>query len=313
MSKKSLIIVAAVVIFGSIVTGGLYYSNNYKSGNKSTGNKGAIIQSHPTYTLNLISGKSYLAAKPEMMQFAIQDQNGKILKDFDTVHEKKLHLIVVRKDRSYFQHVHPTLDEKTGMFMIEPFTFPTDGEYRVYADFTPLGAQMDAMGIKLAATPYQDVKVGDLSKYTGQLLGSDKFTSDAGGLQTKLSLLDGGDGPSTGYISGVELPLAIDVNKDGAAFKNLETYLGALGHMVILGPNLEFVHAHPSTTDTANQTGLILFNALMPVAGQYKLYLQTQVGGQVNTTDYTVTINPKPQTSTTNNNQSMQRMNHKGH
>ena len=50
-------------------------------------------------------------------------------------HEKLLHLIIVSKDLSYFNHVHPEYKGK-GVFEIEN-EFPAGGEYRMVADFKP--------------------------------------------------------------------------------------------------------------------------------------------------------------------------------
>lgn len=295
-SQKALLIITALA-FG--VIGGLFIAYcEPKMDMSGMDNSNSVIQSHPTYSLNLMSGKSYLAAKPVSLHYEIQDQTGKVLKDFDVVHEKKMHLIIVRKDRTNFQHVHPTFDESNGMFKMDSFIFPTDGDYRVFADFTPSNAQKDPMGMKLPATPYQDVKAGDVSKYVPAPLSEDKFSSIVNGFDTNIFFAPGDDSPggmpNMDFYAGQDSTVAISINKDGQAYKNLQTYLGALGHMVVLGPNLEFIHAHAQTTDIANQSGLIIFTVNFPKEGRYKLYLQTQADGQVTTTDYSLTVKPNP-------------------
>lgn len=257
-------------------------------------------QSHPTYSLNLASGTDYPVSQTTQISFDIRDQSKSVLKDFDVVHEKQMHLIVVRKDRTNFQHVHPNFDESSGTFSLGGLTFPTDGDYRIFADFTPTNAQKDEMGRKHAATPYQDVRVGDLSKYTPQPLGSDRLTSSANDFETGFFITRDDDSPemlgATFYPAQNSL-ISIYVNKNGQVFNNLQPYLGALGHMVVLGPDLEFIHAHPSDQDIANQSGLVLFNVNFPYAGQYKLFLQFQTDNQVITTDYTVTVKDNPTTN----------------
>ena len=64
--------------------------------------------------------------------------NGKPIEDFDISHEKLLHLIIVSKDLSYFNHVHPEYKGK-GVFEIIN-EFPAGGEYRLAADFKPADA-----------------------------------------------------------------------------------------------------------------------------------------------------------------------------
>ena len=142
-------------------------------------------------------------------------------------------------------------------------------------------------------------------------LGDDKLTSSVNGFDTKLFLPEG-DNPGNSFVAGSTLNLAVSFNKNGQTYKNLQTYLGALGHMVVLGPNLEFIHAHATSEDVANQVGLVTFAVNFPSAGQYMLYLQTQANNQVNTTDYKVTVRPNP-SGTGSGNQSMPDMDHSGH
>lgn len=248
------------------------------------------IQSHPTYSLNLHSGKQYQTNQGAELMFDIRDQNKKLLKNFDTVHEKQMHLIVVRKDRTNFQHVHPSFDTKGGIFTITDFKFPTDGEYRVFADFTPTNAQRDFTGMKMPATPYQDVIVGNLNNYKPVALSQDKLTSSVGGLDTELVELqhDTANAMTPSYLTGSDTSITVSVKKNGQPFTALESYLGALGHMVVLGPNLEFIHAHPQGA-IKDQTGFVLFGVSFPEPGRYKIYLQTQTDGQVSTNDYAIT------------------------
>lgn len=301
MSKKLIFaIVVLIVVVGAIAV-------------KLTNRKTPVPQSHPTYSLNLMSGKTYGVNAPEMLHFNIQDQTGKVLKDFDTVHEKKLHLIVVRADRTNFQHVHPELDTNTGKFMLENFKFPTDGPYRVFADFTASSAQKDASGMKLAATPYQDVAVGSAGKYLPQTFAEDKLASSANGLETKIFFPPGDDsvvgGALVDYYAGQTNMVNVVINQNHQSYTKLQPYLGALGHMVVLGPNLEFIHAHPLASDFKNQNGLISFQVTPPIAGRYRLFLQTQASGQVNTTDYAITVQKMPGSSANSANPMM----HSGH
>lgn len=307
MSKKSLIIIAAIIGIVCTVIG-VIFLNSSKDADYSNNS----TQSQPTYSVNLMSGKRYETDKPSKLQYDIQDQDGEVLKDFDIINEKKMHLIVIRKDRTNFQHVHPTLDEASGTFMIEPFTFPTDGDYRVYADFTPSNAQKDEMGMKLAVTPSQDVQVGDISKYTPEALGEDKLVSSYNGFETSI-FFPPPDSPgeeNNNFYAGHDSNIAISVNKDGQLYKNLQTYLGALGHMVVLGPNLEFIHAHPQTVDVNTQGGVIVFKTKFPKVGQYKLYLQTQANNLINTTDFTLNVKSVPNTQ---DNMTSEEIDHNGH
>ncbi|PRC47129.1 heavy metal-binding domain-containing protein, partial [Mycobacterium sp. ITM-2017-0098] len=50
------------------------------------------------------------------LSFTIAGPSGTPLLDYATVHDKQLHLIIVRSDGQHFAHVHPILDQTTGIW-----------------------------------------------------------------------------------------------------------------------------------------------------------------------------------------------------
>jgi len=54
-------------------------------------------------------------------------------------HGEDLHVIVVRRDLTGFQHVHPQLG-RAGIWTV-PLSLARGGVYRVFADFTPVGRE----------------------------------------------------------------------------------------------------------------------------------------------------------------------------
>jgi hypothetical protein len=66
------------------------------------------------------------------LRFAINDARGPV-RDFEVTHEKRMHLIVVRRDGRGFQHLHPTLGAD-GTWSA-PITLRDAGAYRVFAGF----------------------------------------------------------------------------------------------------------------------------------------------------------------------------------
>ncbi len=61
-------------------------------------------------------------------------RGGKTVRAFDLEHTKRMHLIVVRRDLTGFQHLHPTM-AADGTWSV-PVTLPDAGAYRVFADFS---------------------------------------------------------------------------------------------------------------------------------------------------------------------------------
>ncbi|MHB8710142.1 MAG: hypothetical protein ACYC6X_01155 [Minisyncoccota bacterium] len=243
------------------------------------------IQSHRSYCLKAdSSGKTYGVNSPNEYSFSIVDDQGKTLKDFSITHTKMMHVIVARKDLAYFQHVHPEFDASTGIFTFKDLTFSADGEYRIFADFAATGSQMDAMSMPLTTTLSEDVPVGNLANYKPQAIGTEEKTKTFDGLQVTLNT----HGTPT---SGAESMLMFSLSQNGKPVTDLESYLGALGHAVVLREgNLDFIHAHPSEDVNAKQTGNVDFMVDFPEAGKYKVFTQFQRAGKVITTDFVVTV-----------------------
>src|SRR5438876_4690589 len=61
--------------------------------------------------------------QPVKLDLMIHDAAGKMVMQFDTIHEKKVHLIIVRDALDFFGHVHPEIDAMGGLKTT--FTFPT--------------------------------------------------------------------------------------------------------------------------------------------------------------------------------------------
>jgi hypothetical protein len=71
---------------------------------------------------------------PFALAFRIVDGRGQTVRDFDVEHTKRMHLIVVRRDLTGFQHLHPS-ENADGTWSL-PVTLPEAGTYRVFADFS---------------------------------------------------------------------------------------------------------------------------------------------------------------------------------
>ena len=71
---------------------------------------GGVMVSQDGYTLALVDRS--LPAGPQVpLRFEILGPDGAPVTRYDTEHDKDLHLIVVRRDLSGFQHVHPVLGD----------------------------------------------------------------------------------------------------------------------------------------------------------------------------------------------------------
>jgi hypothetical protein len=80
------------------------------------------------------------AGKPTSLRMVVTEQKvGEPIKQFDILHDKLMHLIIVNsEDLSHFAHIHPELDKETGIFHI-PHTFSKAGKYKMWIDTKPKG------------------------------------------------------------------------------------------------------------------------------------------------------------------------------
>lgn len=216
-----------------------------------------------------------LRAGRTRLAFEVRTSSGRPLLDYTEEHEKDLHLIVVRRDLTGFQHVHPTLDRETGTWSVDVRLTP--GTWRVIADFTPNGWE----GITLA----DDVAVpGDFAPTD---LPADTRTAtvrtDEG---TYTVTLEGDTAPGAGTV------LTTRIELDGEPVSDLEPYLGAYGHLVaIRAGDLGYLHVHPEEGEPGPG---IDFATAFPTHGAYRLFLDFQHRGTVRTAAFTVEAGGAP-------------------
>jgi hypothetical protein len=181
-------------------------------------------------------------------------------RDFDVEHTKRMHFIVVRRDMTGFQHLHPT-ENPDGTWSV-PVTFPDAGSYRVFADFS-----VDDKPYTLA----DDVTVD--GPVRSQELPAPVESVDVDGL--RVSLTEGAT------QAGEESELAFTVTRDGEQVA-VQDYLGAKGHLVALRQgDLAFLHVHPDENS-------LQFMATFPTAGSYRLFLQFKTDdGRLHTAAFT--------------------------
>ena len=188
------------------------------------------------------------------LRFSITDDHGAVVRDLDVTHEKRMHLIVVRRDLTGFQHLHP-VQAADGTWSVE-LALPAAGSYRMLADFARDGE---------ARTLGADLRVDG---------------------PARLAAAPAGDRPTPGptaTTSGSAARAATCASRSRAAAQPVRTqpYLGAAGHLVALREgDLAFLHVHPDGDDVA-------FATEFPSAGRYRLFLQFRHAGRVHTAAFT--------------------------
>jgi hypothetical protein len=191
--------------------------------------------------------------------FQILDEDGEAVTDFEVEHERRMHVIVVRRDMTNYQHLHPRMAAdgtwSVDLLLAEP------GIYRVYADFTRGDGP-----ITLAT----DLTV--VGGYTPSELPEPSTTVTTDGYE--VSLDESGDDAT------------FTVTRDGREVDDIEPYLGARGHLVVLREgDLAYLHVHPEDGATSGRE--IRFGVEYPSAGRYRMFLQFKHEGEIHTAAFT--------------------------
>jgi hypothetical protein len=209
-------------------------------------------------TLRLADGAAPVGRETPL-RFQIAGSGGATVTDFDLEHTKRMHLIVVRRDLTGFQHLHPA-QAADGSWSV-PLRLPEPGTYRVFADFSH-----DGTPETLATDLQADGPVAS------RPLPAPAPLATVDGFEVRLAA-------GAGH-AGRETDLEFAVSRDGRPVA-LQDYLGAKGHLVALREgDLAFLHVHPDEDR-------LRFMATFPSAGRYRLFLQFKTGGVVHTAAFT--------------------------
>ena len=205
------------------------------------------------------------------LSLVISGPDGQPMTDFQSEHEKELHLIVVRADGQHFRHVHPKMSVD-GTWSI-PWQWDAAGTYRVFTDFVPAATGVDT-------TISNSVQVaGDYDPVPTKPATATKVD----GFEVDVK----GD-----LVAGESTNLPMPVRGGGQPVTDLEPYLGAFGHLVALREgDLAYLHGHPSgeAPHAVESSGPeITFEVNAPTPGRYLLYLNFQVDGRVHTAPLTI-------------------------
>lgn len=211
-----------------------------------------------SYSLRMSTSQTDAQA-PVALRFSVLQQD-EVLTEFAVRHEKRLHLIAVRDDFGGYRHLHPE-QASDGQWSIEADLGP--GRWRLFADFQPVGGDEQVVDTEVVVP------------------GEPTATPDSPG-EVRSATVDGYTVELDGALSaGRGETLDFRVSRDGAPVTDLQPYLGAFGHLVVLrGSDMKYLHAHPEDGPAGPS---IPFDVAAPSAERYHLYLDFKHGGVVRT------------------------------
>ena len=278
--KLILIGLAAIAVTLGVTTGSATLVNSHDDSNghgseqamgNDHGGTGTMSGTTSLSGLGIADGE-YRLAVPEtalvpgqrtQFSFTVEGEDGPV-RSFEEHGGVRMHLIVVRRDLTGYQHLHPVLQDD-GSWRTE-LRLPEAGVYRVFADFerngrkTVLGTDLFAAGAfepRELPAPAEAARVGS---YDVALAGHPEV--------------------------GTESELTYRITQAGKPV-DVEPYLGAGGHLVALRQgDLAYLHVHP----LAERTGEVRFVATFQTVGNYRLYFQFKDAGRVHTVPLTLNV-----------------------
>ena len=235
-------------------------------GGAEVGQATGLAVSEQGYTLRVLGTPRRGADRP--LRFVIEGPDGHPVTAYDEVHDKRLHLVKVRRDFAGYQHVHPTMAADgtwTARVTLEP------GTTRLFADFTPEGGPALVLGTDV------------------QVAGAVEPRREPGIVRT--ARVDGYRVTLRGELHpGEAWQLDATITHRGEPVTDLQPYLGAYGHLVALREgDLGYLHVHPLESE-AGPT--IPFMVEVPSAGGYRLFLDFKHRGVVRTVGFAIPTGP---------------------
>jgi hypothetical protein len=206
------------------------------------------------------------------LEFSVTDpRTGAPVQRFEVVHEKLFHLFIVSQDLAYFAHLHPTFDADA-VFRLAT-QLPKSGSYRLLADFYPTGGTPQFTPKTITTAGYRvPLEAGiprlkaDLSPQHGENLTAELKLDPPQPLERRKTMLFLHLAPADG----------------------LEPFIGAWAHLLAVSDDLvDTIHDHPFM---ANGGPDMQFNIYFPREAMYRVWIQFQRKGVVNTVAFTIPV-----------------------
>src|SRR5215510_11516220 len=227
---------------------------------------------------------------------------GEPIKKFESVHERQYHLFVISQDMEYFQHIHPR-ELPDGTWTID-LTLPKAGYYKVLSDFLPSGGASQFIARPLVTAGWD----GDLVADSAHLVPDTATTKIDGDITASVTY------DPAHFVVGLygHMTYHLTDTATGKPITDLQTYLGAFGHTLIMSEDMaEYVHSHPldilakpdddggpptfviapgADLETLRGGPDVTFEGLMPKPGRYRAWTQFRRHDKLHTFAFTFNV-----------------------
>lgn len=211
-------------------------------------------------------------------------------------HDRLMHLVMVSQDLTHFQHIHP-LPVGEGHYSVSS-AVPRAGKYLLFNEF------VTAAGVTQVERDLLDT-TGSSPDTQAQLTPDLGSAQRIGELEAKLTSI------STKVRRRIPMTFNLDVTRDGDPVTELEPYLAAPCHVVIISADTrQFAHTHgdvPGGPMSGDMSGMdmsqmssvpvpdhfgprVQFTHTFMQEGVYRIWLQFRYRGEVQTVAYNVKV-----------------------
>ena len=229
-------------------------------------------------------------------------ESGEPIQKFEVVHERQYHLFVISQDMEYFQHIHPE-EQPDGTWSID-LVLPKAGYYKVLSDFMPSGGASQFIARPLVTAGY----MGDLTADSAHLVADSTFTKTVDDITASVAF----DPPTFVVGQYGHLNFHLTDKETARPITDLQTYLGAFGHTLIMSEDMvDYVHSHPldiiaqpdddggpprflippgSDLEKLRGGPDVTFEGLMPKPGAYRAWTQFRRHDKIHTFAFTFNV-----------------------
>jgi hypothetical protein len=232
------------------------------------------------------SPKKILPGQTTTLRFVmLHPQTKQPVRQFNVIHEKLFHFFVVSHDFSHFEHLHPELNAD-GSFSLE-LILPTAGLFHVYSDIFPVGG--------VAQVSHQMLITDGFKAAANELIAP--LNPDESSIKTVEGITFKKDFAPTRLVENqaAVLRYTLTDEKTGEPISDLQPYLGAWGHTLILSEDASnYLHCHPVEAAAKNgkAPAVIYFETFFPRAGKYRIWSQFRRQEKIVTVSFDVTVFP---------------------
>jgi hypothetical protein len=274
-------------------------AHNHAHGEGGAGGRLITRYGGPTGVSLALEPEAPQPGTPVKIAYALSDaQNAPLTADrLRIVHERLMHLIVVSQDLQSFAHVHPE-EAEPGRYSVTE-TLPRVGKYVLFDEFVTAEGVTQ---IERNVVATEGAESADNPAALAPDLGTMK---ESVGLQAVLTT------PVNKVRRRVATPFFLDVTQDGKPAADLQPFLGAACHVVIVSADTkQFAHTHgdipggalsgdmskmdmaamPMPTPPSKFGPRLEFTHTFMQPGPYRLWIQLGHAGEVATFAYNVMV-----------------------